>query len=125
MSNARAAGGRFRRAAIAATVAAYLPSAGAPERDGTPRFVLAQLERAPAHLSAGLRAVEMLLFVVTLATAGRPLWSLPRDRRVAVVRSWSASALPPVAQYARLLRSMTLFSAHELRYPLSAPSPLA
>ena len=89
------------------------------------RFVLAQLERAPTHVRAGLRAVELLLLVVSAVSTGKPLWSVGADRRVAIVRSWSASPLPPVAQYARLLRSLTLFSAHELRYPLPQPSSLA
>ena len=125
MSPERPTGRRFRRAALDATIDAYLPGARDQERAGTVQFVLAQLERAPTHVRVGLRAVELLLFAVSAASTRRPLWSVGGDRRVAVVRSWSASPLPPVALYARLLRSLTLFSAHELRYPLPQPSSLA
>lgn len=125
MSPERPTGRRFRRAALDATIDAYLAGARDEEREGTVRFVLAQLERAPTHVRAGLRAVELLLLVVSAVNTGKPLWSVGADRRVVVVRSWSASPLPPVAQYARLLRSLTLFSAHELRYPLPQPSSLA
>lgn len=77
-------------------------------------FVDGQLRALPAHLAFGVTAVAAFLAVTAALGRGRPFRSLPAHQRRAAVERWAVSPLPPVRLYVRMLRSLVVYSGHEV-----------
>jgi hypothetical protein len=101
--------------AFDATIDALLPEwpALAPDRRASvsahcARFVRRQIALSPAHIRFGVRILFTAFCTFAVLRLGmRPLGSVPRERRAAVLRGFALEQVPPLVALERLLRSMT------------------
>ncbi len=105
--------GAFHRA-VAATLVDVDVRGSDAARDDVVDFVAGQLGALPLHLAVGVTAASLLLAAGTVATRGRSLRALPLATRARVVEQWSTSSFAPARLYVRLVRSLVLYSAHEM-----------
>lgn len=96
---------RFRHAVTRAVLTEIAPPPDPQLANTVAVFVDERIESMPSHLRAGIFAVEAMLLVTT--SVGGRVDSIRRMKR------WEGSVLPPVAQYARLIRSLVLLAAYE------------
>jgi hypothetical protein len=101
------------RQAVARTLTRSHVGSDADLEQAVESFVVAQVGRLPAHVRAGVIATEALLASMCLARYRRPFSQLDDGVRRALIEGWEGSAVPLFRQYARLVRSLVLFSGYE------------
>ena len=104
----------FHRAVADTLVDLDVAAVDARGRADVVGFVDGQVRALPTHLALGVSAVATFLVVTAALRHGRPFGSLTADQRRAVVERWAASPLPPVRLYVRMLRSLVVYSGHEV-----------
>ena len=72
-------------------------------------FVSRQIGLAPAHVRLGIRVLFLAFTAFAFLRAGlRPLGSMPRERRAALLREFGLDAVPLLLSLERVLRSLTM-----------------
>ena len=71
-------------------------------------FVRRQIALSPAHIRFGIRALFIVFCIFSRISLGmRRLGSVPRERRVAALKTFALEQVPPFVALERVLRSMT------------------
>jgi hypothetical protein len=71
-------------------------------------FVRRQVALSPAHIRLGVRVLFIVFCVFATFRLGmKPLGSVPREQRVAILKAFTLDQVPPFVALERVLRSMT------------------
>jgi Gluconate 2-dehydrogenase subunit 3 len=111
----------YLRAVVVAIVATLLPEiepadAQQPDSDAfAVAFVIAQIERMPAHLRTAMLTLETIFNAGAIARYGKPFRRLTRAQRSAYLTAWASSNIGAQRDFVRFHRNLAIFALYSRR----------